>query len=92
MQCVQTGIVVEPDAVRKLDRRARRILALFSRQDRITTSEVAGVLGLSDRMARLLMQTWVQAGWLVVMQASNRARAYGLAESYRHIIGNVSAK
>ncbi|MCX7003143.1 MAG: Fic family protein [bacterium] len=92
MQCVRKGTVVEPDAVRKLDRRARRILALFSQQDRITTSEVAGVLGLSDRMARLLMQTWVKAGWLVVMQASNRARAYGLAESYRHIIGNVSAK
>jgi predicted ArsR family transcriptional regulator len=77
--------------MRKLDRRARRVFALFSKQDRITTSEVAGVLGLSDRMARNLVQAWVTEGWLVVAQASKRSRAYGLAESYRQFIGNLSA-
>jgi predicted ArsR family transcriptional regulator len=77
--------------MRKLDRRARRVFALFTKQDRITTSEVAGVLGLSDRMARNLVQAWVTEGWLVVAQASKRSRAYGLAESYRQFIGNLSA-
>ena len=91
-RCGQEGIAVEPDALRRLDRRARHVLALFARQNRIATSEVAGVLGLSNRMARVLIQEWVKEGWLVVAQASNRARSYGLAESYRQFIGNLSAK
>lgn len=91
LRCAQKGISVEPDALRRLDRRSRRVFALFSRQDRITTPEVAGILGLSDRMARVLLQGWVKEGWLVVAQASKRARAYGLAESYRQFIGSLSA-
>jgi Fic family protein len=91
LRCAQKGISVEPDALRKLDRRARRVFALFSKQDRITALEVAGVLGLSDRMARVLVQGWVKEGWLVVARASKRARAYGLVESYRQFIGNLTA-
>ena len=87
----QKGIPTEPDALRRLDRRARRVMALFAKQDRIITAEVAAVLGLSPRMARVLLQGWAKEGWLVVAQASNRARAYGLAESYRQFIGNLSA-
>ena len=91
LSCAQKGISVEPDALRRLDRRSRRVFALFSRQDRIATPEVAGALGLSDRMARVLLHGWVKVGWLVVAQASKRARAYGLAESYRQFIGKLSA-
>lgn len=58
---------------------------------RLTTPEVARALGLSDRMARVLVQGWVADGWLVVARASKRARAYGLAENYRQFIGNLSA-
>lgn len=85
------GLPVEPGLLRKLDSRARRVFALFSKQDRVTAAEVATVLGLSDRMARNLVQDWVAEGWLVVAQASNRSRAYGLAEAYRQYIGNLSA-
>jgi len=91
LRCAQKGIPVEPDLLRKLDRRARRVFALFTRQDRITTPEVAGVLGLSDRMARVLIQGWVKEGWLVVAQASKKSRAYELTEDYRQFIGNLSA-
>lgn len=85
------NLVAEPAAVRKLDRRARCVLSLFAGQDRITTAEIARVLGLSARMARVLVQQWVKDGWLVVVQASNRTRAYGLAKRYRQYIGNISA-
>lgn len=87
----ETGITVEPNAMRKLDRRTRRVFALFTKQDRITTPEVAAVLGLSDRMVRVLVQKWVTDGWLVVAQSSKRARVYGLAESYRQFIGHLTA-
>jgi len=85
------GLPVEPDLLRKLDPRARRVFALFSQQDQITTPQVAAALGLSDRMARNLLQEWVAAGWLVVAQTSRRARAYALSAIYRQYIGNLSA-
>jgi len=91
LRCAEKGIAVEPDAMRKLDRRARRVFALFTKQDRITTPEVAAVLGLSDRMVRVLVQKWVADGWLMVAQSSKRARAYGLTESYRQFIGSLTA-
>ena len=85
------GMAVEPDLLRKLDARARRVFALFAQQDQITTPQVAATLGLSDRMARNLLQEWVIAGWLVVAQESRRARAYTLSAIYRQFIGNSSA-
>lgn len=85
------GLPVEPEPLRKLDPRARRVFALFAQQDRITTPQVAAALGLSDRMARNLLQEWVAAGWLVVAQTARRSRAYTLSAIYRQYIGNLSA-
>ena len=81
----------EPEVLRSLDARARAILALFVRQDRITAPEVARLLGLSDRTARLLLQKWTQDGWLVVANPSRRGRVYELSASYRQFIGNGTA-
>ncbi len=83
--------LAEPDALRRLDPRARTVLALFLRTDRITTADVAGALGLSDRMARTLIARWVEDGWLEVADPSRRARAYVLSASYRQFIGSLSA-
>jgi len=83
--------LVEPDALRRLDPRARTVLALFLRADRITTADVAGALGLSDRMARVLLGRWVVDGWLEVADPSRRARAYLLSASYRQFMGSLSA-
>ena len=85
------GVPTEPEAMRRLDARARVVLGLFSHSTRIKTPEVAQALGVSDRMARLLIQAWVHEGWLIVANPSNRARAYALAEGYRQFIGNSSA-
>ncbi len=81
------GIPMEPEALRRLDRRARNVLALFTSQDRITNVDVARALGLSDRMSRVLCQQWVKAGWLLAANKSNRSRAYELSEKYRQYIG-----
>ncbi len=82
----------EPEALRRLDARARAVLALFAHQDRITAPEVARLLGLSDRTARLLLQRWTEEGWLVVANPSRRGRLYGLSASYRQVIGNSTAE
>ncbi len=52
----------EPAELRRLDHRARLVLGLFNRSDQITTAQVADVLGLSPRMARVLLRDWVAEG------------------------------
>lgn len=84
------GRGVEPDALRQLDPRARVVLGLASR-GRITARDVAATLGLSDRMARVLLHEWVEDGWLVVADPARRSRAYELSARYRQFIGNSSA-
>ncbi len=83
--------VHEPEALRRLDHRARLVLGLFAKRDTITGPQVAVMLGLSERMVRNLMQEWVGQGWLVVADESRRKRAYELSAIYRQYIGGLSA-
>jgi Fic family protein len=92
IKLVEKGVSLEPKELRQLDHRARIVLGLFAKKDRIIAQDVASALGLSSRMVRILMQKWVSDGWLVVANASNRSRAYGLSAKYRHFIGNTTVK
>jgi Fic family protein len=85
------GVPADPEPLRALDRRARIVLALFAKAPRITALEVAHALGLSERMARVLLTKWVKDGWLTVADPSRRKRAYELTATYRQYIGNLSA-
>jgi Fic family protein len=68
-----------PEAERAPDPRARRVQGLLSRQPRVTSNEVAALLGLSPRMARVLLTKWVAEGWLALADPSRKARAYCLS-------------
>lgn len=85
------GLPAEPKALRRLDRRARMIFALFTRQETITANDVAAILGLSDRAARDLLAAWVAEGWLEMTSAARRNRAYRLSADYRQFIGGITA-
>ena len=91
LRAAREGAPIEPEELRRLDPRARTVLSLFARQDRITSAQVAQTLGLSERMARELLRAWVGQGWLVVADPSNRGRAYSLSASYRQYVGALSA-
>ena len=88
---VKKGAPVEPEPLRALDRRERIVLGLFANIPRITAPEVARALGLSERMARVLLKKWVEDGWLEVADPSRRKRAYELTAIYRQYIGDLSA-
>ncbi len=77
----------EPDQFRRLDRRARLVLALFLHQEHITSADVAQTLGLSPRMARVLLGEWVAAGWLTIADPSRKGRRYTLADDLRRHLG-----
>jgi len=75
------------ELLRPLDQRARRVLGLFAKQDSIKSSDVANLLGISTRQARLLLSQWVKQGWLEITDPSRRGRKYRLGEAYRVLIG-----
>ncbi len=81
---------VEPALLRRLDNRARLVLALFLRQEHITSSEVAQTVGISARMARVLLAEWVAGGWLMVADPSRKARKYVLESRLRRYLNRVS--
>jgi len=86
-----SGFRAEPEALRHLDPLAKAVLDLFARQDRVVTRDLAAVLGLSERMTREVLRVWTQAGFLRVVDASRRGRAYSLSAVYRQFIGDLSA-
>lgn len=86
------GVPQEPEQLRQLDHRARIVLSLFAKKNKITASDVAQVLGLSNRMARNLLQKWVKDGWIETADTARRTRAYSLSAIYRQFIGNLTAK
>lgn len=83
--------LAEPEAVQRLDSRARQVLALFATTDRVTAGQVAQTLSLSQRMARYLLQGWVDDGLLVIADPSKRKRAYELSAIYRQYIDSLTA-
>ena len=85
------GLQAEPEDLRRLDHRARVVLALFAGKQTITAPLVAAELGLSERMARNLLKQWVKDEWLEVTNPSRRARSYSLSAKYRQYIGSLSA-
>jgi Fic family protein len=74
------------ELLRPLDHRARRVLGLFAKQDYIKSSDVANLLGVSTRQARLLLSQWVTKGWLEIADPSRRGRKYKLAGEYKRLI------
>jgi len=84
------GAAPEPAALRRLDRRARLVLGIFTRQETITAADVAGALGLSPRSARDLLAAWVADGWLAVADPARKSRRYRLSAEYRQFIGEIS--
>lgn len=86
------GRPIEPEALRRLDARARTALGLFAKAERITARDVARALGRSDRTARALLRDWVEAGWIEIANPSRRGRVYRLSAGYRQFIGSSSAK
>ncbi|MBF0483110.1 MAG: Fic family protein [Candidatus Omnitrophica bacterium] len=81
------NILVEPQEFRSFDHRARIVIALFVKKDQIAVKDIAQSLGLSERMARVLVSGWVKDGWLEVLNESNRARVYGLVKKYKKLVG-----
>ena len=73
-------------ALRKLDARQRRALALFEQSQEATAREIAEIFGLKSRAAAELCQRWVEDGFLTVSSPSKKSRRYRLAAEYEALV------
>jgi Fic family protein len=67
--------------LRDLDPKQRKAISLFAESREITAREISALFGVKQRAAAGLCQRWVDAGFLVVANASNKARRYRLADA-----------
>lgn len=73
-------------ALRRLDPRQRTGLELFRHGNTITSRDVAGLFGISERAARNLLSAWVDNGFLVIADPAKKSRKYGLATEFQAIL------
>jgi len=78
--------------LRALVPQQREVLGLFLRSQVVTTKEVAAFFNFTPRSAATLCTKWVKAGFLVVDNASKKARRYRLVDEYEAIVAEEAAK
>ena len=81
----------EPEPLRRLDVRTRRIIGLFATNETITTAQVAALLGVSARSGRDVLHKFSRESVIEVADTSNRGRTYRLSAVYRRFNGELSA-
>lgn len=72
--------------LRKLDIKQRKIWELFTEYQEITSIQAGQYLGISAQSARLLLNKWVDVGFLKLVNTAKKKRTYGLAEKFESIL------
>lgn len=75
--------------LRTLDPRQRKTLALFEQSKTITTQQICTLFEFRPRTGSQLCKKWIQEGFLEIVNPSNKARSYKLAEKYESLIGHI---
>jgi Fic family protein len=76
------------DLLRKLDPKQRRALELFSMFDTVTAHQIGELFGCKPRTRAQLCKNWVEIGFLDIVNFSNKARSYRIAEKYATLLSN----
>lgn len=81
-----TGKADVSPILRKLDIKQRKILELFTEFEEVTSIQAGEYLNLSSQSARLLLNRWVEEGFLIIANKARKNRTYGLAQEYEQLI------
>ena len=74
--------------LRKLDIKQRKILELFTEYQEITSIQAGQYLGISAQSARLLLNKWVETGFLRLANIAKKNRTYALATEYESLLAD----
>ena len=77
-----TGKADQSVLLRKLDPKQRKALELFQEFETITSNQIGKLFGFKARTSAQLCHTWVENGFLEIVDFSNKGR------KYKHLIIN----
>ncbi|WP_341790024.1 Fic family protein [Rickettsia endosymbiont of Polydrusus tereticollis] len=77
--------------LRKLDPRQRKALQLFQEFETITSNQIGKLFGFKPRTSAALCASWVENGFLEIVDSSNKGRKYKLSEQYENLIISTNA-
>ena len=72
--------------MRTLDPKQRKVLELFQNHKVIISKQIGEIFGFKSRTNSALCKKWVKAGFLEIVDHSNKARKYKLARPYDILI------
>jgi len=72
--------------LRELDPKKRKVLELFKQFAMVTSAQVGQLFGFKSRTSAQLCKDWVEEGFLVVANPSNKKRSYTLASRYEILV------
>lgn len=72
--------------LRELDIKQRKILELFVEYKEITSIQAGEYLGISSQSARLLLNKWVDEGFLKLVNTAKKNRTYGLSGKFETLL------
>lgn len=72
--------------IRKLDPKQRKALELFQEFETVTSRQIGELFGFKSRTSAALCATWVESGFLTVVNRSKKARKYKLSTKYQTLI------
>ncbi len=76
------GLPDQSNLIRKLDPRQRRALELFQEFETVTSRQIGELFGFKPRTSAQICATWVENGFLEMVDSSNRGRKYKLSKQY----------
>lgn len=71
--------------IRKLDPKQRKALELFQEFEIITSRQIGELFGFKPRTSAALCTSWVESGFLTIVDSSNKGRRYKLSEVYQKL-------
>jgi hypothetical protein len=72
--------------LRSLNFKQRKALELFKSYEVVTSRQIGELFGFSPRTGAGLCKKWVEVGFLQVVDPSNKARKYKLADLYNILV------
>ncbi len=77
------------DLIRDLDPMQRKALELFQNFKIVTSKQVGELFGFKPRTSSQLCATWVENGFLEIVDPSNRGRKYKLSKHYEALLTSL---
>ncbi|MES2615210.1 MAG: Fic family protein [Bdellovibrionota bacterium] len=80
------GAADNTELIRNLDAKQRKVLELFQQFSVVTSSQIGNLFGFKPRTSTQLCKKWTEAGFLEIINFSNKGRKYRLAKYYEELL------